>query len=156
MHQRFGLYGPSFVPAQVGRDYEASEYLQILGDLRDQFTVFSGISHPEIGGDHASEACFLTSARASGHDRDFAYTVSMDVAASQHVAGGYRGFRLMALSTLGASPAVVHADWCRHSGVECAFTCRILCPHVSGGEASRIWTGAQPVFAAARAYSDCA
>ncbi|NDD39911.1 MAG: DUF1552 domain-containing protein, partial [Verrucomicrobia bacterium] len=57
----FGLYGPSFFPEQAGRDYQASEYLNVLGDLRPHFTVFSGISHPEIGGDHASEACFLTS-----------------------------------------------------------------------------------------------
>jgi len=59
----FGFYGPAFFPAKAGRDYEASEYLQTLGDLREQFTVFSGISHPEIGGDHASQACFLTNAK---------------------------------------------------------------------------------------------
>src|ERR1700712_6020877 len=59
----FGLFGPSFFPEKAGRDFEPSEYLQVLGDLRDKYTVFSGISHPEIGGDHASEACFLTSAK---------------------------------------------------------------------------------------------
>ncbi|MBM4023333.1 MAG: DUF1552 domain-containing protein [Planctomycetes bacterium] len=48
----FGLYGPSFFPAKAGRDYEASEYLRVMEDLRDKFTVFSGISHPDIGGDH--------------------------------------------------------------------------------------------------------
>ncbi|MFM7518442.1 MAG: hypothetical protein ACKO3V_16020, partial [Pirellula sp.] len=37
----FGLYGPSFFPAKPGRDYEASEYLQVIEDLRDKFTVFS-------------------------------------------------------------------------------------------------------------------
>ena len=40
----FGLYGPAFFPEQAGRDYEPSEYLKILADVRDQFTVFSGIS----------------------------------------------------------------------------------------------------------------
>src|SRR6188472_2897461 len=59
----FGLYGPSFFPEKSGADYVPSEYMEILKDMRDQFTVFSGISHPEIGGDHASEACFLTSAK---------------------------------------------------------------------------------------------
>src|SRR5579872_6841575 len=59
----FGLYGPAFFPEKPGKDYEPSEYLTPFNDLRDQYTVFSGISHPEIGGDHASEACFLTSAR---------------------------------------------------------------------------------------------
>src|SRR5437763_8354281 len=59
----FGLFGPSFFPDKAGRDFQPSEYLQVLGELRDKYTVFSGISHPEIGGDHASEACFLTSAK---------------------------------------------------------------------------------------------
>lgn len=98
----FGLYGPSFFPSQAGRDYEASEYLQILGDLRDHFTVFSGISHPEIGGDHASEACFLTSARHPTRP-GFRNTVSLDVTASLHVAGATR-FPLMTLSTQDGSP----------------------------------------------------
>lgn len=93
----FGLYGPSFFPEKAGSDYEPSEYLQVLGDLRNQFTVFSGISHPEIGGDHASEACFLTSAKhptAAG----FRNTVSLDVAAAKHVGNATR-FPLLTLST---------------------------------------------------------
>lgn len=98
----FGLYGPSFFPTRAGRDYEASEYLQVLGELRNQFTVFSGISHPEIGGDHASEACFLTSAKHPTRP-GFRNTVSLDVAAAQHVTGATR-FPLMTLSTLDGSP----------------------------------------------------
>jgi hypothetical protein len=98
----FGLYGPSFFPAKPGRDYDASEYLRVLGDLRDKFTVFSGISHPDIGGDHASEACFLTSAKHPTRP-GFRNTVSLDVLASQHVAGATR-FPLMTLSTLDGSP----------------------------------------------------
>ena len=93
----FGLYGPSFFPEKAGRDYEANEYLKVLGDLRDQFTVFSGISHPEIGGDHASEACFLTSAKhptAGG----FRNTVSLDSVAAKHVGNATR-FPLLSLGT---------------------------------------------------------
>src|SRR5438876_7359489 len=98
----FGLYGPSFFPEKAGRDYAASEYLKILDDLRDQFTVFSGISHPEIGGDHASEACFLTSAKhptAGG----FRNTVSLDYVAAKHVGNATR-FPLLTLSTQEGSP----------------------------------------------------
>ncbi len=98
----FGLYGPAFFPAQAGKDYEPSEYLQVLGDLRDKFTVFSGIAHPEIGGDHASEACFLTSAKHPTKG-GFRNTVSLDYLASRHVAGATR-FPLLSLSTLEASP----------------------------------------------------
>ena len=98
----FGLYGPSFFPEKPGRDYEPSEYLRILGDLRDQFTVFSGISHPDIGGDHASEGCFLTSAKHPTRP-GFRNSISLDYLASQHVAGATR-FPLMTLSTLDGSP----------------------------------------------------
>lgn len=98
----FGLYGPAFFPAKAGREYEASEYLKVLGDLRDQFTVFSGISHPDIGGDHASEACFLTSAKHPTRP-GFRNTVSLDVVAAQHVAGATR-FPLLTLSTQDGSP----------------------------------------------------
>ncbi len=98
----FGLYGPSFFPEQAGRDYQPSEYMGVLGDLRDQVTVFSGISHPEIGGDHASEACFLTSAKrptAGG----FRNTVSLDWLASRHVGNATR-FPLLVLGTDDAYP----------------------------------------------------
>lgn len=98
----FGLYGPSFFPEKAGRDYEASEYTAVLGDLRDQFTVFSGISHPEIGGDHASESCFLTSAKhptAGG----FRNSISLDWQAAMHVGAATR-FPLLALGTDDAFP----------------------------------------------------
>jgi hypothetical protein len=97
----FGLYGPSFFPAKPGRDYEPSEYLRLLDDLRETFTVFSGISHPDIGGDHASDVCFLTSAKHPTRP-GFRNTVSLDVLASKHVAGATR-FPLMTLTTLGGN-----------------------------------------------------
>jgi hypothetical protein len=94
----FSFYGPSFFPTEAGENYAPSEYLALLGDLRKKFTVFSGISHPDIGGDHASESCFLTSAKrptAPG----FRNSVSLDFLASRHVGGATR-FPLLSLSTL--------------------------------------------------------
>jgi hypothetical protein len=98
----FGLYGPSFFPATAGTDYEPSEYLKVLEDLRGDFTVFSGISHPDIGGDHASESCFLTSAKRPTQP-GFRNTVSMDVVAAQHVGDATR-FPLLTLATYNGSP----------------------------------------------------
>jgi hypothetical protein len=98
----FGLFGPSFFPEKAGRDYEPSEYLKVLGDLRSQCTVFSGISHPDIGGDHASEACFLTSAKHPTKG-GFRNSVSLDYLAARHVGSATR-FPLLTLSTLDASP----------------------------------------------------
>jgi hypothetical protein len=98
----FGLYGPAFFPKAAGKDYEPSEYLSILGDLRDRFTVFSGISHPEIGGDHASATSFLTGAKHVTKG-GFRNTVSLDFLAAQHVGAATR-FPLLALSTANGSP----------------------------------------------------
>ena len=93
----FGLYGPSFFPKTAGRDYEASEYLEVLGDLREKFTVFSGISHPEMGGDHASESCFLTTAK-NPRGASFRNSVSLDMVAAKHLGSATR-FPLLSLST---------------------------------------------------------
>ena len=98
----FGLYGPSFFPAKAGADYEPSEYLRILDDLRGSFTVFSGISHPDIGGDHASESCFLTSAKRPTQ-AGFRNTVSMDMVAARHVGDATR-FPLLTLGPGRGSP----------------------------------------------------
>jgi len=103
----FGLYGPSFFPEKVGRDYEPSEYTKVLGDeLRNHFTVFSGISHPEIGGDHASESCFLTSAKHPTAN-NFRNTVSLDFLAARHVGNACR-FPFLSLRTVNGGAALTY------------------------------------------------
>src|SRR5258708_9500814 len=42
-----GLLPEKFFPAQSGRGYELSPYLEELREHRDDFTVFSGVSHPD-------------------------------------------------------------------------------------------------------------
>src|SRR6185295_18551073 len=98
----FGLYGPSFFPEKGGRDYEPSDYMKVLGDLRDRVTVFSGISHPEIGGDHASEACFLTGAKHPTGS-NFRNSVSLDTLAARHVGNATR-YPFLTLSTEDSFP----------------------------------------------------
>ena len=93
----FGFYGPAFFPEKAGRDYEPSDYMKVLGDLRDQFTVFSGISHPQMGADHASESCFLTGAK-NPLSNTFRNTVSLDTVAAQQVGNATR-FPLLSLGT---------------------------------------------------------
>jgi len=51
-----GLYAPALFPLEQGRDFEPSEYLQQLNEFRNQYTVISGLSHPEVVGGHATEA----------------------------------------------------------------------------------------------------
>jgi hypothetical protein len=58
-----GVLPTQFFPSKTGRGYEASPYLATLGAFRDDFTVFSGLSHPDVTGGHSTENCFLTAAR---------------------------------------------------------------------------------------------
>lgn len=58
-----GVLPTQFFPTKPGRGYEASPYLATLGAFRDDFTVFSGLSHPDVTGGHSTENCFLTAAR---------------------------------------------------------------------------------------------
>jgi Protein of unknown function (DUF1552) len=55
-----GILPQFFFPAKAGRDFEPTPYLQKLAGVRDQLTIFSGVSHPGVTGGHAAEKCFLT------------------------------------------------------------------------------------------------
>src|SRR5688572_25525707 len=52
-----GLYGPHLFPEQTGRDFALTPYLEPLAGLKDQFTIFSGLSHPDVDGGHAASPC---------------------------------------------------------------------------------------------------
>jgi Protein of unknown function (DUF1552) len=58
-----GVLPTPFFPATSGKEYELSPYLQDLKDFRNDFTVFSGLSHPAVEGGHSTENCFLTAAK---------------------------------------------------------------------------------------------
>src|SRR5262245_135613 len=47
-----GLLPEQFFPAEAGRDYALSPYLEGLREHRNDFTVFSGVSHPDVDGGH--------------------------------------------------------------------------------------------------------
>ncbi len=58
-----GFLPKPFFPQGRGRDYAMSPYLSALAEFRNDFTVFSGLSHPDVNGGHSAENCFLTAAR---------------------------------------------------------------------------------------------
>lgn len=72
-----GLLPDNFFPKANGRDYTPSPYLEILRDLRQDFTVFSGVSHPDVDGGHPADNCFLTAAPHPGRG-GFRNTISLD------------------------------------------------------------------------------
>lgn len=63
-----GLHPPSLFPKTPGSDYESTEYLELLKEHRDDFTLFSGLSHPDQNGKqpHDTEMTWLSAARNPG------------------------------------------------------------------------------------------
>lgn len=55
-----GLHNPFLVPETSGRDYIASRYLKSLSDIRNDFTVVSGSSHPGVSGGHTAEGSIFS------------------------------------------------------------------------------------------------
>jgi hypothetical protein len=55
-----GILPQFFFPDRPGREFAPTPYLEKLAEVRDQVTVFSGVSHPGVTGGHAAEKCFLT------------------------------------------------------------------------------------------------
>lgn len=72
-----GIHGENLFPKQAGRDFELTPYLEPLKDFRNDLTVFSGVSHPEVDGGHSSEASFLSAAPHPGAS-SFRNTISLD------------------------------------------------------------------------------
>src|SRR5213592_2151983 len=72
-----GLLPEHFFPKENGRDYALSPYLELLKDHRADFTVFSGVSHPDVDGGHPADNCFLTAAPHPGSG-GFRNTISLD------------------------------------------------------------------------------
>ncbi len=79
-----GLLPDQFFPTGEGRDYQASSYLDLLAEHRQDFSVFSGVSHPYVDGSHASEACFLTASPHPGSG-SFRNSISLDQYIAEHI-----------------------------------------------------------------------
>jgi hypothetical protein len=72
-----GLLPEHFFPKESGRDYALSPYLELLKDQRNDFTVCSGVWHPDVDGGHPADNCFLTAAPHPG-SAGFRNTISLD------------------------------------------------------------------------------
>ncbi len=79
-----GLLPEKFFPTQPGRDYALSPYLERMKDHRNDFTVFSGVMHPDVDGGHPADNCFLTCAPHPSNG-GFRNTISLDQYAAQRI-----------------------------------------------------------------------
>ena len=77
-----GILPQNFFPTKAGRDYESTPYLEHLKSFREQMTVFSGVSHPDVSGGHPADKVFLTAAPGPATS-GFKNSVSLDQLAAE-------------------------------------------------------------------------
>jgi len=96
-----GFHTPYLFPEKAGRDYELTPYLELVKEHRNDFTVFSGVSHPDVDGGHFAEASFLT---AAPHPKasTFKNTISLDQYIVEQTAPNTR-FPFLSLGTRSGS-----------------------------------------------------
>ena len=91
MNAGLGFHAPNFIPTEAGANYKAPVYLEKLAAHRKDFTVFSGLSHPNSNGanGHTSELTWLTSAPRPGL-AGFKNTISLDQLMARHIGAATR------------------------------------------------------------------
>jgi hypothetical protein len=85
-----GLHPAAFFPENAGTDYTLSPYLEVVKDFREDFTVISGLSHPDVGPSHDSNYSFLTGAPHPEQRAGFKNTISLDQCAAEFLHGQTR------------------------------------------------------------------
>jgi hypothetical protein len=101
-----GLLPDLFFPSGSGKDYTPSPYLELLQAHRNDFSVFSGVSHPNVDGGHPADICFLTAAPHPGSS-SFRNTISLD----QHIAERIGTLTRFPSLTLGVNTRTRSLSW---------------------------------------------
>lgn len=95
-----GLQPANFFPGQAGKDYESTPYLDVVKEYRDDFSVISGLAHPEVASSHDSLFSFLTGAPHPEQRAGFRNTISLDQFAAERI-GEHTRFPSLSLSAEG-------------------------------------------------------
>jgi hypothetical protein len=99
----FGFDPTAFIPLKAGRDYELPSHLKCLEAIRNDFTILSGLSHPNTGGGgHKAEAVMLTGAPYPDYSYNLKNTISVDQAFASHMRGQTR-YESLCLTTYSGS-----------------------------------------------------
>jgi hypothetical protein len=77
INNNLGLLPRNFFPEGQDKNYKPSPYLELLQEHRQDFTVFSGVSYPNVDGGHPADVCFITAAPHPGSG-SFRNTISLD------------------------------------------------------------------------------
>ncbi len=74
-----------WMPANEGVGYELSPTLKVLEEVRDDFTVVTGLGHPRCTGGHSGADTWLTGADLKAiPGKDYANTISIDQLIAEH------------------------------------------------------------------------
>lgn len=99
-----GLHNPNLIPETAGRDYKPSPYLKSLQDIRNDFTVVSGSSHPGVTGGHTAEGSIF-SACPNQRGTTSRNTISLDQLMAKHLGHETRFPSLVLNTARQSSPA---------------------------------------------------
>jgi len=93
-----GLMPDFWFPTKPGREYESTPYLEILGEFRNDMTIFSGVNLPGVDGGHMADSSFLT---AAPHPASYSFrnSISVDQFAVERLPDATR-FSSLVLSTV--------------------------------------------------------
>lgn len=80
----FSFHTPNLFPKESGSGYVMTPYLKGLEQHREDFTVISGLNHPEVRDGHSSDKSFFTGAPHPGSP-SFKNTVSLDQLAAETI-----------------------------------------------------------------------
>ncbi|MEO8498780.1 MAG: DUF1552 domain-containing protein, partial [Planctomycetota bacterium] len=104
-----GVNITEWVPETTGKDYKLSKSLEVLKDLRDDFTVISGIGHPASKGGHSGADTWLTGADLQAvPGSDYTNTISADQIVAE-VHGKQTRFPSLQLSDSSGTGAAGHS-----------------------------------------------
>lgn len=101
-----GFHAPYLFPAESGPDYSTTRYLEVLEPHRHDFTIISGLNHPEVRDFHESDKSFFTGA-PHPLSPTFRNTISFDQLAAERIG------RLTRYPSL---------NFCTMAGYSCSYT----------------------------------
>ena len=84
-----GLLPDNLFPSTSGKDYKPSRYLKAFQDIREHFSVLSGVSHPDVSNGHRAEASILT-ATPIGNSGSAKNSISVDQLLAKHLGDATR------------------------------------------------------------------
>ena len=104
-----GVNGMEWVPTAQGKDYSLSPTLEALKQHRNDFSVLSGLGHPNATGGHSGADTWLTGANLRAiPGKDYTNTVSIDQVIAEKIGANTR-FPSLEIGDLSGTGGALHS-----------------------------------------------